>query len=153
MTCPDFDDLAAATCIVTTTTGPPAQVTLCHATGSEQNPYVEITVDDNSVQLEGHQGHEGDIIPAPEGGCPGPTTTTTAPTTTVADTTTTTPGDTTTTEAAGPAETITTEVGQPFAASSDLPQTGGGVGLAAPGLSALLLGSVLLAAARRRRTA
>lgn len=44
-------------------------VTLCHATGSETNPYEEITVD-NQGQLNGHQNHENDIIPAPEEGCP-----------------------------------------------------------------------------------
>ncbi|HUF38127.1 MAG TPA: FecR domain-containing protein, partial [Anaerolineales bacterium] len=44
------------------------KVTLCHATGSATNPYVEITV---SVQgaTNGHAGHSGDIIPAPAEGC------------------------------------------------------------------------------------
>jgi len=46
-------------------------VTLCHSTGSESNPYEEITVD-NEGQLNGHENHEGDIIPAPEEGCPQP---------------------------------------------------------------------------------
>jgi hypothetical protein len=45
------------------------KITICHRTGSETNPYVTITVDRNG--LNGHGGHEGDIIPAPEGGCPG----------------------------------------------------------------------------------
>ena len=44
-------------------------MTICHATGSETNEFVSITV--NSVSaLSGHQKHEGDIIPAPEKGCP-----------------------------------------------------------------------------------
>ena len=44
------------------------KITICHATGSEKNPYNEITVSVNG--LNGHGKHEGDIIPAPEGGCP-----------------------------------------------------------------------------------
>jgi hypothetical protein len=44
------------------------KVTICHATNSEKNPYNEITVSVNG--LNGHDGHEGDIIPAPAGGCP-----------------------------------------------------------------------------------
>ena len=44
------------------------KVTICHATGSETNPYNEITVSVNG--LNGHDKHEGDIIPVPEGGCP-----------------------------------------------------------------------------------
>lgn len=44
------------------------EITLCHATGSETNPYNEITVSVNG--LNGHGRHEGDIIPAPEDGCP-----------------------------------------------------------------------------------
>ena len=70
------------------------KVTLCHATGSETNPYAVITIDENG--LHGHDDHEGDIIPAPAGGCPGPTTTTTAPTVTTAPTTITAPSSTTT---------------------------------------------------------
>ncbi len=44
------------------------KITICHATGSETNPYNEITVSVNG--LNGHGKHEGDIIPAPAGGCP-----------------------------------------------------------------------------------
>ena len=44
------------------------KVSICHATSSETNPYNEITVSVNG--LNGHVKHEGDIIPAPEGGCP-----------------------------------------------------------------------------------
>ena len=45
------------------------KITICHATGSKTNPYNEITVSVNG--LNGHGDHEGDIIPAPEDGCPG----------------------------------------------------------------------------------
>jgi hypothetical protein len=45
-----------------------SKITVCHATSSETNPYNEITVSVNG--LNGHDKHEGDIIPAPEGGCP-----------------------------------------------------------------------------------
>jgi len=46
------------------------QVTLCHATGSAQNPYVEITV--ASAAVAAHAAHQGgaDLIPAPPTGCP-----------------------------------------------------------------------------------
>lgn len=44
------------------------KITICHNTGSEKNPYIEITVSLNG--LNGHGKHEGDIIPAPDGGCP-----------------------------------------------------------------------------------
>ncbi|NTU55440.1 MAG: hypothetical protein HGA79_04255 [Anaerolineales bacterium] len=44
------------------------EITICHATSSETNPYEEITVSVNG--LNGHGRHEGDIIPMPEGGCP-----------------------------------------------------------------------------------
>ena len=43
-------------------------ITICHATGSTKNPYVEITISVNG--LNGHDKHPGDIIPAPAGGCP-----------------------------------------------------------------------------------
>ncbi|MEO8285486.1 MAG: hypothetical protein ABI670_03505 [Chloroflexota bacterium] len=43
------------------------KVTICHRTGSSQNPYVQITVSSNAVPA--HSGH-GDLIPAPAGGCP-----------------------------------------------------------------------------------
>lgn len=45
------------------------KVTLCHATGSATNPYVEITVADAGA-TNGHAKHSEDIIPAPAEGCP-----------------------------------------------------------------------------------
>ena len=47
------------------------KTTICHATHSETNPYVTITVDDHA--LTAHRNHQDgeDIIPAPAGGCPG----------------------------------------------------------------------------------
>src|SRR5262245_7332852 len=50
---------------------PPNQkVTLCHATAAENNPYVEITVDENAIAnvilgQNGHATHTGPIFPAP----------------------------------------------------------------------------------------
>ncbi len=44
------------------------KITICHATSSKKNPYNEITVSVDG--LNGHDKHEGDIIPAPAGGCP-----------------------------------------------------------------------------------
>ena len=46
------------------------KVTICHATGSDTNPYVKITIAEPAV--EAHKRHQDgeDIIPAPEGDCP-----------------------------------------------------------------------------------
>jgi len=44
------------------------KISICHATNIETNPYDEITVSTNG--LDGHGTHVGDIIPAPEAGCP-----------------------------------------------------------------------------------
>ncbi len=46
------------------------KVTICHATGSETNPFVVITVDESG--LNGHGKHEDDIL-ATNGVCPGGT--------------------------------------------------------------------------------
>lgn len=58
---------------VESTPAPPAtaerKVTICHATGSATNPYVEITVDEHALK-NGHTAAKGDIIPAPASGCP-----------------------------------------------------------------------------------
>jgi hypothetical protein len=69
------------------------KLTICHATGSATNPYNEITIDFNG--LNGHSNHTGDIIPAPESGCPSVTPTpATSVTVTVTPTVTTTPAAT-----------------------------------------------------------
>ena len=53
--------------------GPPSKVTICHATGSASNPYVQITVSENAVRegrghnRDNHQGGE-DIIPPEQPG-------------------------------------------------------------------------------------
>jgi hypothetical protein len=45
------------------------KITICHATGSDKNPFVEITISVDA--LPAHLDHQDgrDIIPAPEGGC------------------------------------------------------------------------------------
>lgn len=43
------------------------KVDICHQTGSETNPYVEISISINA--LPAHLDH-GDIYPVPETGCP-----------------------------------------------------------------------------------
>lgn len=45
------------------------KILICHKTGSAKNPYVQISVANDALK-DGHGAHEGDIIPAPEGGCP-----------------------------------------------------------------------------------
>jgi hypothetical protein len=50
---------------------PHQKTTLCHATGSATNPYVEITISDRAVQAHARHQDGRDIIPAPAGGCPG----------------------------------------------------------------------------------
>ena len=50
---------------------PEGKIRICHATGSESNPYVEITISANGLAGHNAQGvHDGDIVPAPSGGCP-----------------------------------------------------------------------------------
>lgn len=73
---------------------PAGKITICHATKSVTNPYVEITISVNGLHGHGpaddphhHDGSWKDIIPAPAGGCPSqvqegtstPTTTTEQP--------------------------------------------------------------------------
>jgi len=45
------------------------KVTICHATGSATNPYVEITISVNGLHGHAHHQDGRDIIPAPAGGC------------------------------------------------------------------------------------
>lgn len=47
---------------------PQGKSTICHKTGSAKNPYVQIKVSNSGV-LAGHEGHVGDVILAPVGGC------------------------------------------------------------------------------------
>jgi hypothetical protein len=60
---------ATATAFATGESGGGEKITICHATGSETNPYRPITIDLNA--LNGHAGahhqHEEDIIPANNG--------------------------------------------------------------------------------------
>ena len=54
--------------------GPPPQAkagktTICHSTGSETNPYVQITVSNNALKAHARHHDGADIIPAPTGGC------------------------------------------------------------------------------------
>jgi hypothetical protein len=45
-------------------------ITICHATGSATNPFVEITIDENGLNGHGDHQDDRDIIPAPAEGCP-----------------------------------------------------------------------------------
>src|SRR5262245_29395155 len=40
---------------------PGHKIYICHATASEKNPYVLITVDQNSAQEQAHRSHPGDF--------------------------------------------------------------------------------------------
>jgi hypothetical protein len=64
----DFWPVPANGCPTAPVTMTDGKLTICHATSSETNPYNEITIDRSG--LNGHGDHEGDLIPAPEGGCP-----------------------------------------------------------------------------------
>jgi hypothetical protein len=50
--------------------GPAGKTTICHATGSETNPYVTITISNNALPAHDRHQNDEDIIPAPTGGCP-----------------------------------------------------------------------------------
>ncbi len=60
------------------------KILICHATGSETNPYVLIEVPSKQIEMGvGHATHPEDIIPAPATGCPtgaGPVESTQPPT-------------------------------------------------------------------------
>lgn len=63
----DLIPAPAAGCPSTLLVAKEGKITICHATGSDKNPYNEITISING--LEGHGNHEGDIIPM-NGSCP-----------------------------------------------------------------------------------
>lgn len=51
--------------------GRDGKTTICHSTGSATNPFVRITISDNTLDAH-RRHHEGrDLIPAPQGDCPG----------------------------------------------------------------------------------
>jgi hypothetical protein len=56
-------------------------ITICHWVPAHGGSYITITIDENG--LHGHGGHENDIIPAPESGCPGAAGETAVPTKTI----------------------------------------------------------------------
>jgi hypothetical protein len=64
----DFYPVPATGCPASTVVVNDGKIAICHATDSKTSPYNEITVSVNG--LNGHNKHAGDIIPAPEGGCP-----------------------------------------------------------------------------------
>jgi hypothetical protein len=66
----DFFPTAKGGCLINPATmgTNDGKITICHATNSKNNPYNLITISING--LSGHNNHEGDIIPAPSGGCP-----------------------------------------------------------------------------------
>jgi len=64
----DLYPMPAGGCPTTPVENNNGKITICHATGSDKNPYNEITVSING--LNGHDKHEDDIIPMPAGGCP-----------------------------------------------------------------------------------
>ncbi|HJR26766.1 MAG TPA: hypothetical protein VJ804_14910, partial [Acidimicrobiales bacterium] len=47
------------------------KITICHATGSASNPFVEITISVNAIPAHLNHQEGRDIIPAPGGRCPG----------------------------------------------------------------------------------
>lgn len=49
---------------------PSGKTTICHATGSDTNPYVKITVSNNALKAHDRHQNDEDIIPAPAGDCP-----------------------------------------------------------------------------------
>ena len=102
---------ATTTTARATTTISVRRITICHATSSESNPYVTITVDASG--LNGHGDHSGDIIPAPGGGCPrgdAGTTTTVRPTSRSSSTTSTSVRPSTTTTSSSSSTSTTTTV-------------------------------------------
>ena len=48
-----------------------SNLAICHRTGVDVVPYLLLVVDDRAVKAH-RDGHDGDIVPAPATGCPGP---------------------------------------------------------------------------------
>ena len=73
----DADDSSAGEALHSNSPGNSGnhKVTICHATGSSTNPYVQITVDEHAIPAHRRHQNGRDIIPAPAGGCPGTTST------------------------------------------------------------------------------
>jgi hypothetical protein len=70
------DEGSHSTTVATSQPGTPPQnghhkTTICHATGSATNPYVEISIPPPAVRAHSRHQDGRDIIPAPAGGCPG----------------------------------------------------------------------------------
>jgi hypothetical protein len=114
---------------------PAGKITICHATKSNTNPYVEITISVNGLHGHGpaedprhHEGSWKDIIPAPEGGCP-----TTVPTTTTDTTSTTTTTTTTTQTVAALVAPTTPEVAVTAPAAATAPAEQAVLGVQAAG--------------------
>ena len=64
----DFYPVPANGCPTSSVLVSNEELTICHATSSETNPYDQITV--SASGLNGHGKHANDIIPMPEAGCP-----------------------------------------------------------------------------------
>jgi hypothetical protein len=58
---------ATAPAIATDNANTDHKITICHATGSESNPYVAVTIDLHALDAHMDHQHDGDIIPANDG--------------------------------------------------------------------------------------
>ncbi|MFN2589517.1 MAG: hypothetical protein ABR518_01950, partial [Actinomycetota bacterium] len=61
--------LAIALLVMANSASAAGEAIVCHATGSQTNPFNLLVVDSESTQFQGHLGHEDDIIaenPTPE---------------------------------------------------------------------------------------
>jgi hypothetical protein len=94
-----------------------AKVTICHATGSETNPYVTITIAEPAVAAHRRHQHGEDIIPAPAGGCPAAAIAPAAPTATATPTET---------KAAAPAAQVVAPAKAVAPAAAQAPAAAGG---------------------------
>ena len=64
----DFGPAPVGGCPTTEVVVTDGLMDICHATNDEAAPYTAVTV--AVIGLDGHAAHEGDVIPAPEEGCP-----------------------------------------------------------------------------------